>query len=122
MTKALFSLRRIRSKALCSRSRAFQISLYSSSSLFFSYRYSTDILSLSLFFHLTFGVPACRIAWRGVLMQGDLVVASLGVQVAEHNVGVAPRLSENENASGHGVGQAYLEPLDWRNRPLEPAR
>jgi hypothetical protein len=47
-------------------------------------------------------------AWRGVPMLGDLVVASLGVQVAVHNVGVAPRLSENENASGHGVGRAAL--------------
>ena len=43
MTKALFSLRRSRSKSLCSRCRAFQISLYWSSSLFFSYRYSIDI-------------------------------------------------------------------------------
>jgi hypothetical protein len=41
-------------------------------------------------------------------MLGDLVVASLGVQVAAHSAGVAPRLSENENVCGHGVGQAAL--------------
>jgi len=45
-------------------------------------------------------------------MLGDLVVASLGVQVAAHSAGVAPRLSEIENVSGHGVGQAALRWVD----------
>ena len=56
-------------------------------------------------------------------MLGDLVVASLGVQVAAHSAGVAPRLSENENVSGHGVGQAALMgPRELLSRPRSVER